>query len=145
MEKFDIGCADKNCNVSEAFLRLQQELAKGREEQAKNQEDTKADFAKFEKKQDQILDVLSDYKVLLAEIKNLKGAQERLEEQLIRQDTKIRESDIAIFQRLNELERLKADKTDSDQNRGWLWGLALVALSVLANFLVDMFKSHVGK
>jgi hypothetical protein len=127
----------KECKVFDVLADIQKNFSR-------MEDDTKAGFAKFERKQEQILEVLGDYKVLLNEIKNLRNDQQRLEEQFVREHTNAREESIAIFQRLNELEKSKADKAEMKESKGWLWGLLIMGLSVLANFVFDLLRGHIS-
>jgi len=80
----------------------------------------------------------------MTEIKNIKDAQQRIDAEIIRDQNGLREDKIAIWNRINELEKNKAEKTDMKENRGWLWGLVIVILTVLINFIVDAFKAKIG-
>ena len=123
-------------NLSDDLERLKNNFEKHEDEAGER-------FLKFEKKQDQILEILSDYKVLLSEIKNIKDTNALFEERLTRHETTVREIHAYINQRLTELEREKADKEDAKTTKGWVWAIVMLALTVLLNLLIKVFEGKI--
>jgi len=144
MRKDDLECTTEGCNLAKEVSKATDTLEALKTALEQDKIDTKAGFAKFERKQDQIVEILSEWKAMMTEIKNIKDAQQRIDAEIIRDQNGLREDKIAIWNRINELEKNKAEKTDMKENRGWLWGLVIVILTVLINFIVDAFKAKIG-
>ena len=94
---------------------------------------------RFEDKQDQLIDAISNHKAILTEITNFKVNMEKTEERLTRFEMSNKENSVIIFGRLNDLEKGKADKSDVKESRGWLWAILIGVLGFSLSKLLEMF------
>lgn len=96
---------------------------------------------RFETKQDNINDAISNHKAILALIENIKDNQEKVDERITRLEMGVRDNHGIIFKQLNELEKEKATKDEVKEGRGWVWGLVMAGITILINIAMKFFES----
>lgn len=99
----------------------------------------KRQHEKFAEKQDAILIILSEQKAMSVEIFNLKKSLDEFKDDIKSNLEDNKDTHINIYDKINHLEQNKADKSESSRTISWLWGGAILVISVLINIIADHF------
>jgi len=93
---------------------------------------------RFENKQDQLIDAISNHKAILAEIKFIQENQEKQEDRMTRFEMNNRDNNILIFQKINNLEKTKAEASEVKEGKGWMWAGLVAVVAFVINKLWDV-------